>query len=202
MISLPTRTLSITDVPSNIRNTTGLPVTFSTLRYATGGANIQLLGGTPIAIGSLTFVTNPVNTETIAINGVTFTFVTGASTTTNVHIGATKEDTASNLRGVLAVSANGSINVASYARHGGTPNVVNITYLTAGTPGNAYTLANSSGTVAVTRSGATLTGGLSYGSGQAVDAGTDFNDADQSLVRWAVASASGPTSLAVTDYQA
>lgn len=161
-----------------------------------------MLGGSPFATGNLTFVTNPVATETIAVNGVTFTFVAGASTTTNVNIGATKEDTASNLRGVLTASANASINIASYARHEGTPNVVNITFLLPGTAGNAYTLANSSGTVAVTRSAATLLGGLGYGSGEAVTAASDFNDVDQSLTRWAVASGAGGTNLAVTDYEA
>lgn len=40
-----------------------------------------------------------------------------------------------------------------------------------------------------------------YGDGQAVDINGDFNDVDQSLVRYAVAQ-SGTVSLAVTDYSA
>jgi hypothetical protein len=117
------------------------------------------------ATGTLTFGTNPVNTETIVVNGVAFTFVTGASTSTNVHIGATKEETAQNFIDVLNASANAAINVATYSLAGA---VVTVTYDTAGTDGNAYTLANSSGTVAVTRSAATLAGGSSTQGGIAL----------------------------------
>lgn len=108
------------------------------------------------ATGTLTAGTNPVNTETIAVNGVTFTFVTGSSTSTNVHIGATKEDTMTNFAAVLNASANASISVATYSVVGA---VMTITYDAGGADGNAYTLANSSGTVAITRGAATLAGG-------------------------------------------
>ncbi len=210
MRARPTRTVSVTATPINIRKSPSFkndpdayPVTFAALRYASGGATLQLLGGTNIfPLGSLTFVTNPLNTETIVVNGVTFTFVTGASTATNVHIGATKEATALNLMEVLNASANGSITPATYSVNLATPAVVNITYDTPGTAGNAFTLANSSGSVAVTRSAATLAGGLGYGSGQDFDADLDYNDPDQSVVRYVVASAAGPTSLEVTDYEA
>jgi hypothetical protein len=40
-----------------------------------------------------------------------------------------------------------------------------------------------------------------FGDGQTVDAGADFNDPDQSVVRYAVASA-GTISVDVTDYEA
>lgn len=108
------------------------------------------------ASGTLTAGANTVNTETIVVNGVTFTFVTGASTATNVHIGATKEDTMTNFQAVLAASVNASITVATYAV---AANVITITFIAGGTTGNAYTLANSSGTVAITRSAATLANG-------------------------------------------
>ena len=108
------------------------------------------------ATGTLTAGANLVNTETIAVNGVTFTFVTGASTSTNVHIGATKEDTMTNLAAVLNASANASISVATYTVDGA---VLTVTYDAGGTTGNSFTLANSSGTAAITRSAATLTGG-------------------------------------------
>ncbi len=209
MRARPTRIVSITDVPTNIRKTpafpgdpNALPVTFATLRYAAGGDSIEMLGGSPFATGSLTFVTNPVATETIAVNGVTLTFVASASTATNVRIGATKEETAQNLVGVLNGSVNASLTIASYAINAGTPNVVSISFDAPGTAGNSFTLANSSGTVAVTRSAATLTGGLGYGSGQTVDPAQDFNDMDQSLTRWAVASGAGGTDLRVSDWEA
>jgi len=108
------------------------------------------------ATGTLTAGANLVNTETIAVNGVTFTFVTGASTSTNVHIGATKEDTMTNLAEVLNASANASISVATYTVDGA---VLTVTYDAGGTTGNSFTLANSSGTAAITRSAATLAGG-------------------------------------------
>ncbi len=211
MIAQPTRTIAVTATPIDIRKAPAFkndpaayPVTFSVLRYASGGATIEILGSgaNPFPRGSLTFVTNPLNTETISVNGVTFTFVTGASTATNVHIGATKEATALELAAVLNASASGSITPATYTVNPLTPAVVNITYDTPGTAGNAFTLANSSGTVAVTRSAATLTGGLGYGDGQTVDAGADFNCADQGFPLYVVASAAGPTSLRVTDMQA
>jgi hypothetical protein len=114
------------------------------------------------ATGTLTAGTNPLNTETIAVNGVTFTFVTGASTTTNVHIGATKEETMTNFAAVLEASVNAAISIATYTVAGA---VITITHDAGGVDGNAFTLANSSGTAAVTRSAATLAGGLDSGNG-------------------------------------
>lgn len=204
----PTRTVLVTATAINIRKTPAypgdpfsLPVSYSTLRFASGGETLQLVVN-PFQSGTLTFVTNPVAAETIAVNGVTFTFVAGDSTATNVHIGSSKEETAANFAVVLNQSVNASIVVARYAvaLTGGQPNanVVTIIYKTPGT--TSYTLANSSGTAAVTRSGATLTGGGAYGTGQEVTPDADFNDIDQSLARYVVASGAGPTTLYVTDY--
>lgn len=108
------------------------------------------------ATGTLTAGANPLNTETIAVNGVTFTFVTGSSTSTNVHLGSTKEDTMTNFAAVLNASVNASISVATYTVSGA---ILTVTYDAGGTDGNAFTLADSSGTVAITRSAATLAGG-------------------------------------------
>lgn len=200
----PSRTVAVTTTPTNLRASGNSPdtrpVTYATLRYASGGGTIQLIGGSPFATGTLTFVTNPVDTETIAVNGVTFTFVAGASGATDVHIGDTAAETALSLVNVLNASASGSINVATYSvEYGGT--VITITYDTAGTGGNAFTLANSSGTVAITRSASTLLGGQTYGNGTAVNADDDYNDIDQSLVRYAAAS-TGSVDLVVTDWEA
>lgn len=206
MISAPTREISVTATPVSIRavpaypnDPWALPVTFSVLNYPSGGETLSFVVN-PFQTGTLTFVTNPVATETIAINSVTFTFVAGDSTATNVHIGASKEETAANLALVLNQSVNASIIVARYdvALTGGPSkaNVLTITYKTTAT--TSYTLANSSGTVAVTRSAATLTAG--GGTGQDFPAGSDFNDVSQALARYVVASGSGPTTLSVTDY--
>lgn|SRR5574343_60612 len=107
------------------------------------------------ATGTLTAGSNPANADTIDINGVTFTFVTGSSTATNVHIGSTKEDTMTELAAVLNASANASISVATYTVAGA---VLTITYDAGGADGNAYTLADSTG-AKITRSAATLAGG-------------------------------------------
>lgn len=108
------------------------------------------------ATGTLTAGANLVNTETIAVNGVTFTFVTGASTSTNVHIGADEDETMAEFATVLNASANASISVATYTVDAA---VLTVTYDAGGVTGNGFTLANSSGTAAITRSAATLTGG-------------------------------------------
>lgn len=203
MRARPTRTVAITTTPTNIRKTAAFandpnayPVTYATLRYPSGGGTIELIGGSPFARGVLTFVRNASPGETIAINGVTFTFVAGASGATDVHIGDDMFETAAELANVLNASASGSVNVATYAAV--FTNIVTIVYDTAGTGGNAFTLADSSLT-AITRSGATLTGGQA--SGLAVAADTDFNDIDQSVARYAVASA-GSIDLDITDWEA
>lgn len=202
----PTRIISVTAVPINIRKTAAYPgdvnaypVTYATLRYASGGETIELLGGSPFARGVLTILSNNLATETIAVNGVTFTFITGPSTATDVQVGDTIDETASNFAAVLNASANGSINVATYVA--GPNGTVSIVYDTAGTGGNAFTLANSNNS-RITRSAATLTGGQGYGNGTAIDADADYNDPDQSLERYVVASGAGPTNLRVTDWRA
>lgn len=114
------------------------------------------------ATGTLTAGSNPVAAETIAVNGVTFTFIAGASTATDVQIKGTKELTMAEFASVLNASANASISVATYTVSGA---ILTVTYDAGGADGNAYTLANSSGTVAITRSAATLTGGSNTAGG-------------------------------------
>ncbi len=137
------------------------PVTESSLIQFGATAGTQ-------ATGTLTASDQPTASETIAVNGITLTFVAGASTSTNVHIGATKEDTMANLAAVLNASANAALTVATYSVSDA---VVTITYTAGGTDGNAYTLANSSGTAVVTRSAATLAGGSSTVGGWTMAAG-------------------------------
>lgn len=108
------------------------------------------------ATGTLTAGANLVATETIAVNGVTFTFIAGASTATDVQIKATKELTMAEFASVLNASVNASVSVATYTVSGA---IVTVTYDAGGTTGNGFTLANSSGTAAITRSAATLAGG-------------------------------------------
>ena len=211
MRSRPTRTLSVGTTPTNIRKTAAFandpdayPVTFSVLRYPSGGGTVSLFSesqglGADAATGELEAVSLPIAAETIVVNGVTFTFIAGASTATDVQIKASKELTMVEFAAVLNASVNASISVATYSVVGA---VLTVTYDTTGPSGNAFTLANSSGTVAITRSAATLAGGTPlFASGQAVTADGDFNDADQSVKRYAMSS-TGTVSVSVTDYEA
>lgn len=115
---------------------------------ATSGAGVA-------ATGSFHVVTNPANNDTITVNGVTVTFVTGTPTGNQVLIGGSAALTAVNLNTFLNASVNASLTVATYSVASG---FVTVTYDTVGTAGNAFTLV--SGQASVTVSGATLTGGL------------------------------------------
>jgi len=106
------------------------------------------------ATGSITFTVNPSATNTIIVNGVTWTFVASGATGSQTNIGASLSATMTQLASDLNASANSSINVASYA---GTATALNITYKTTGAAGNTYTLA--SGNTNGVASGATLSGG-------------------------------------------
>lgn len=126
------------------------------------------------ATGTLTFGANATDGETIAINGVTVTAVTSVvSPTVQFLIGATKEDSAAALAAVLNASVNASLSVATYSNAAGTA-IVGISFDLGGTDGNAFTLANSSGGH-ITRSAATLTGGLNTGGGLLLTAGQVLN---------------------------
>lgn len=125
------------------------------------------------ATGMLTVAVNPSAAETISVNGVTLTFIAGASTATDVHIGATAADTSDNLAAVLNASTNPLLTIATYTSSGG---IVSITYDVDGIIGNTYTLAASSGGH-VTVSAATLTGGV-----DGVGRSLEFNWQDGDLI--------------------
>lgn len=112
-------------------------------------------GSAAQASGTLTFGSNPADLSTIVVNGVTITFAT-APIAGQVQIGSTSTETATNLANTLGASAEAGLIVASYTA---SSTVVTILYNAYGTAGNAFTLANSSDG-SVTRSGATLSGGV------------------------------------------
>lgn len=114
-------------------------------------------GAAATATGTLTVATNPSDGDMIAVNGVTFTFKTAPTGPNEVLIGATATATAANFAAALEASTNALLIVANYTS---ATNVVTITYNSAGTAGNSFTLANSSPGGGITRSGATLTGGV------------------------------------------
>jgi hypothetical protein len=104
--------------------------------------------------GFIEFTGNPANLDTVTVNGVTITFVTGTPTGNQVYIGSSAGITAANLESFLSGSTNASLTVATYTLTG---NFVNIEYLTPGPTGDTYTLTASS--AGITLSGSVLAGG-------------------------------------------
>lgn len=125
------------------------------------------LAGSVQAAGNIAFSSNPHNGDTITLNGRVFTFVTSGATQSNYesNIGG---DTAASitllwalLTGSATYLADTGLNVATYSHSNPPDNLtatLGITYKTAGTFGNFYTLAASAPSRAVV-SAATLTGG-------------------------------------------
>lgn len=102
-----------------------------------GGAGTQ-------ATGTLTFAANPTSGQNIALNGVTWTFVSSGASGNQTNIQGTLAATLTQLATDLGASANTSINVASYSA---SATVLTITYKTTGTAGNSYTLGGGGGSV-------------------------------------------------------
>lgn len=118
----------------------------------TGAASSLSFACAPTANGSITFAANPVNNSTVTIGGTVVTFVTASPTGSQVLIGASTAATLSNLLTFLSSSADTNLVKFKYSVLG---SVLYLLAATAGTAGNALTLAASVATV----SGATLSGG-------------------------------------------
>jgi len=124
------------------------------------GRWLQALLGNPTsagvaATGDITFTVNPSAGHTIAINGVTWTFVASGATTAQTNIGASLAATLTQLATDLNASVNPLLTPTTYANVGGTR--LGLTYDTVGGAGNAFTLASGHANGVV--SGATLSGG-------------------------------------------
>jgi hypothetical protein len=142
----------------HLENDTATGVTVLTQHSTNNSAWVDLseaVFGTR-AMGSYTFGANPSDTDTIIFNGVTFTFITGSSTATDIQIKGTLALTLVEAATVLNASVNGSVSVATYTS---TATKINVSYDAPGTGGNAYTL-DTPTAGNVTRSGATLSGGV------------------------------------------
>lgn len=109
------------------------------------GANITLSGAT---------FTGGVAQDTLTVNGTAINFVAATPTGNQVLVAPTVAETSANLQGFLQASVDANIALATYAT---ASLVTTVTYLTAGTAGNSFTLAKSSTHISV--SGATLSGG-------------------------------------------
>ncbi len=109
-----------------------------------------------VASGTIFFSANPSPAATITLNGIVWTFVASGAVGNQTNIGGTTAFTIQQLVFDLTASVNASLTVARYDISGGpsTATLI-ITYKTAGTAGNAYTLAAS----VATPSNGTLTGG-------------------------------------------
>lgn len=119
---------------------------------------ITITGGSAKASGTITFSANPSNNDTITLNGVTWTFTTGATGAAKTVIQGTLAATLAQLVSDVTASVNASLTVATYLA---SSTIFTITYGTGGTAGNAYTLASAQPNAVV--SGAHLTGGASGG---------------------------------------
>jgi hypothetical protein len=136
----------------------GFIITNSGEHYAPG--DTIAFNGAGFASGAIEFgSTNPTVGDTVTLNGVVWTFVSAITGPQQTIVGGALSETLTQLASDLSASTNASLTVASYAVASAASNLL-VTYRTAGTGGNAYTLAASR----ATPSGATLTGGSGSGS--------------------------------------
>lgn len=119
--------------------------------------------GAGFASGAISFGANPTAADTITLNGVVWTFVTARTAPNQTIIQGSLAVTIQQLAADLSSSGDPSLTVANYVAAAA---AIDITYKTAGTGGNAYTLAASAGTP----SHGTLQGG--GGSGGSAPAAT------------------------------
>jgi len=141
------------DVTSGDLNNDGIPDLFfygGMTTYPVG-----LYGGVAPASGMVSFNANPSNNDSIVLNGVTWTFVSGAAGANQTQIQGTLSSTMNSLASNLRGSANGSLTVANYAPLA--QPYLYINYKTSGAGGNSYALASSN--AGLIASGANLTGG-------------------------------------------
>ena len=112
------------------------------------------------ASGSILFTQNPVANTTVTLGSTVVTFVTSGATGNQVNIGATLQATLQNLALFLNGSTDVNLSAARYSTSLATT-TLNITYKTAGTLGNTFTVAtNVSG---ATVSASTLANGAAGG---------------------------------------
>lgn len=119
------------------------------------GATLQVDAAARKASGTIKVTTNPTDGKTVIVNGVTFTFKTSPTLPTDVKLGATPADTATNLKNALAASSNSAVSAAEYSV---ATDTVTVTYRIYGVEGHAFTL--NAGSSTLTISGAALSGGV------------------------------------------
>lgn len=131
--------------------------------YADGGTAAQ-------ATNTLTFSTNPANNDTITLQGVTITLVTGTPSGSQVKIGSTLATTMQNICDFINKGGNnGGIAGVASAVITTAGSVITLYALCIGIVGNAITLAKSSTAISV--GGATFSGGAATTQATPVSAG-------------------------------
>lgn len=115
---------------------------------------ISIHGQATPASGTFTF-SSIANTNTLAINGVTFTCVTSGATGNQFNVGASDTEAATNA--AAAINASATALIAGYVTANSALGVVTITSVARSITGNQTTI---TGGTHVTASGARLTGGL------------------------------------------
>lgn len=111
-------------------------------------------GHAAFATGTFT-LTSVVATNTVTINGVTFTAIASGATGNQFNVGVSDTATATNL--AAAINASVTALVQNYVVATSASTVVTLTSLFAGLSGNQTTIASGQGTIVA--SGARLTGG-------------------------------------------
>ncbi len=135
------------------------PTTYDALDPQPYRANIA---SEQIGVGSITFSALPTNSDTITLNGAVFTWVTSGASPSNYQINITGNTAGAvaiwlnHLQNSATYLADPLLNVANYSETVTSANVasLDITYKTAGTAGQSYTLAKSCSVA--TLSGASL----------------------------------------------
>lgn len=121
---------------------------------AAGTFNIESVEVAECATGTITFGSNPSDSDTITVNGLLITFVSGTPTGNQVKIQSTAALTAAALQAFLTASSSSDLTPASYSV---STDVVTVTFITPGPGGDSFTLTKSSS--AISLSGSTLSGG-------------------------------------------
>lgn len=187
MKARPSRTVSIGATPVNIRKSPTYAPTFLDANVNTGTDVITITGHSFIT-GDPVFLSNSggalpaglaANTPYWIIWVSANTFKLAASLANAVAASPTAVD--------ITAAAGGGTNTVS--RDQSDPGLLPVTY-------SVIRYATGGGTVSLVPFAGSV-----IADGQAVDAGADFNDADQSINRYAIASA-GTISVTVTDYSA
>ncbi len=110
------------------------------------------------ASGTMSFSSQPTAGDTIIVNGISYEYVANGVTPVGnqIELGLGISGTINNTLNTLNGSTNASISLATYSVGNGS--IINIKHDDSGSDGNSFTI-DTSGSTAISASGATLTGG-------------------------------------------